>query len=440
MSALGNSKSLRVKNIVRDNVVGISEPVCRARDFAGKKLDDRGMNNFVIVIMTYKRVDKLEKILRFLSKFGKGGGLLQNYGIDIVITQSCDTDAPETVAAVENLLKRYSHGSGVATEGTPFHSVKHVKVPLMKHDDSYSTDKKMYGNKRNSLQNLKNGLSVALATHSRAEDFLILEDDAVISCDIFEIIKFLRADLPNWGDHKSEEDNLSNTVDNKYNRNKRSEKDIELCTLDALFRPSLYLGNYVEQIGEQIASSNEKRLNSVYVNPRTTIKTFAYILKRSMARQYTEALDLVDTDADSFAQGGFFHNCNFCQPYCYDHVLEWMLQDKYILVPDVPRTTQLPGKGMTYEENPTTPIYQHVVKQEAFYVSDYKHFAAAYFPIIGTSALTQERTYFNLATQTTSQIWFWLLFVIISFIVCCLKCLKNNRNNAVRKWGRKKRS
>ena len=38
--------------------------------------------------MTYKRVEKLGKILQFLSKFGNEGSLLQNHIIDIVITQS----------------------------------------------------------------------------------------------------------------------------------------------------------------------------------------------------------------------------------------------------------------------------------------------------------------------------------------------------------------
>ena len=149
---------------------------------------------------------------------------------------------------------------------------------------------------------------------------------------------------------------------------------------------------------------------------------------------------MIDTDADSFDQGGFFHNCNFCEPYCYDHVLEWMLQNKYVLVPDIPRTTQLPGKGMTYKENPITPIYQNVVKQEMFFVSEYKYLGISFFPIIGTSVLTRKRSYFNLATQTTSQVWFWLLFTIVSLIVCCLKCLNNSRNDIERKWGRKKRS
>ena len=455
-----NSKSLRVKKIMKKHIVGVNEPKCETRNFFinninnnhnNKNNNNNHKNNFVVVIMTYKRVEKLGKILQFLSKFGNEGSLLQNHIIDIVITQSVDEDAPETVVAVEDLLKRYNLKDGIS-ETTLFRSLKHVKVPLMKHDDSFSTDKKMYGNKRNSLQNLKNGLSVALASHPNAKDLLILEDDAVISCDVFEIIKFLRSDVPNWIERDKTNDlnnfNSSNSKNRKVivdgtvtKSDKGDEKNhIGVFTLDMIFRPSLYMGNYIENIGEQLVPSNEKRINLIRVNPRTTIKTFAYILKRNTAREYVEALDMIDTDADSFDQGGFFYNCNFCEPYCYDHVLEWMLQNKYVLVPDIPRTTQLPGKGMTYKENPITPIYQNVVKQEMFFVSEYKYLGISFFPIIGTSVLTRKRSYFNLATQTTSQVWFWLLFTIVSLIVCCLKCLNNSRNDIERKWGRKKRS
>ena len=61
-------------------------------------------------------------------------------------TQSVDEDGPETVVAVEDLLKRYNLKDSIS-ETTLFRSLKHVKVPLMKHDDSFSTD--------NTLQILK---------------------------------------------------------------------------------------------------------------------------------------------------------------------------------------------------------------------------------------------------------------------------------------------
>ena len=448
--AKGGSKGLRVKKILKEKTVGIREPKCSANHFSKKYNYD---DEFVIVIMTYKRVRKLEKILNFLSNFGKGGHLLLDYNIHVVITQSCDEDAPETVSAVEDLLKRFENTKDTTP---PFRSIKHVKVPLMKHDDSFSTNKKMYGNKRNSLQNLKNGLSVALATHPGVEDLFVLEDDAIISCDVFEIIKFLRTNIIRWGDHPVERGNSNHFNENKNDKkvglldNKNDDQtelslnhpknNIGAFALDSLFRPSLYVGNFMEEIGERIAPSNEQRINMIYVNPRTVIKTFAYVLKRKLALEYVEALDMIDTDADNFDQGGFFYNCNFCEPYCYDHVLEWMLQNKYLLVPDIPRTTQLAGKGMTYKENPVTPIYQYAVKEDKFYISKYKHLGVSYFPIIGTSALTRERSYFNLATQTTSQLWFWLLFIFVSFIVCCLKCLNSSRNEVNRKWGSKKRS
>ena len=440
------TKRLRLQRILEDHAVGVEEPKCQGQDYGLSGSADSS-DAFVIVIMTYKRVGKLEKTLNFLSQFGMGGSLSQNFVIDIIITQTCDTDDPDSVSAVENLIQRVNQKVGEG-QAAPFRSIKHVKVSLMKFDDSYSTDKKMYGNKRNSLQNLKNGLSVALARHPGAKDFFVLEDDAVVSCDVFEIIKFVRAKQQGWSTEENTNDIESDNVDGGIN-GKSTEFlgngvtsraiDPAMVTLDILYRPSLYVGNFVEDTSEYVLPSSEKRLNLVYVNPRTVIKTFAYVLKHKTARQYVAALDTVDTDADSFDQGGYFFGCPFCAPYCYDHVLEWMLQNQYIIAPDIPRTTQLAGKGMTYKENPLTPIYQKVVRQSKFYVSNYKHIGVSYFPIIGTSALTRSRGYFTLATQTTSQVWFWLLFACISAIVCCLK-FYNNRYNSHRKWGRKKRS
>ena len=441
------TKRLRLQKILADHAVGVEEPKCPGQDYGLSSGTDNS-EAFVIVIMTYKRVGKLEKILNFLSQFGMGGSLSQNFLIDIIITQTCDMDDPDSVTAVEKLIHRVNEKVG---EGrvAPFRSIKHVKVSLMKFDDSYSTDKKMYGNKRNSLQNLKNGLSVALARHPGAKDYFVLEDDAVVSCDVFEIIKFVRAKQQGWGSKEQYDDmESSNNVGGSMNGEKREflsngvtsrASDAAMITLDILYRPSLYVGNFVEDTSEYVLPSSEKRLNLIHVNPRTVIKTFAYVLKHKTAHQYVAALDTVDTDADSFDQGGYFFGCPFCAPYCYDHVLEWMLQNQYIIAPDIPRTTQLAGKGMTYKENPLTPIYQKVVRQSNFYVSNYKHIGVSYFPIIGTSALTRSRGYFALATQTTSQVWFWLLFACVSVIVCCLK-FYNNRYNSQRKWGRKKRS
>ena len=177
------TKRLRLQRILEDHAVGVEEPKCQGQDYGLSGSADSS-DAFVIVIMTYKRVGKLEKTLNFLSQFGMGGSLSQNFLIDIIITQTCDTDDPDSVDAVENLIQRVKQKVGEG-QVAPFRSIKHVKVSLMKFDDSYSTDKKMYGNKRNSLQNLKNGLSVALARHPGAKDFFVLEDDAVVSSTKF---------------------------------------------------------------------------------------------------------------------------------------------------------------------------------------------------------------------------------------------------------------
>ena len=49
-------------------------------------------------------------------------------------------------------------------------------------------------------------------------------------------------------------------------------------------------------------------------------------------------------------------DCPFCDPGCYDHAIEWLLQGRYFLAPRLPRVSQAPGRGMTYERNPSPPL------------------------------------------------------------------------------------
>ena len=58
--------------------------------------------------------------------------------------------------------------------------------------------------------------------------------------------------------------------------------------------------------------------------------------------------------------------CTFCDPYCYDHALEWGLQGRHILSPVITRVTQRPGAGMTYKENEVRQIYSGYVRATEF--------------------------------------------------------------------------
>ena len=62
---------------MKKHIVGVNEPKCETRNFFrnninnnhnNKNNNNNHNNNFVVVIMTYKRVEKLGKILQFLSK------------------------------------------------------------------------------------------------------------------------------------------------------------------------------------------------------------------------------------------------------------------------------------------------------------------------------------------------------------------------------------
>lgn len=49
-------------------------------------------------------------------------------------------------------------------------------------------------------------------------------------------------------------------------------------------------------------------------------------------------------------------DCPFCEPACYDHAIEWLSQGQSVLAPRYARVSQQPGRGMTYESNPTPPL------------------------------------------------------------------------------------
>jgi hypothetical protein len=50
--------------------------------------------------------------------------------------------------------------------------------------------------------------------------------------------------------------------------------------------------------------------------------------------------------------------CTWCHDYCYDHLIEWVLQGRAYLAPWEPRVTQSAGTGMTSAENAVNAVYE----------------------------------------------------------------------------------
>lgn len=49
--------------------------------------------------------------------------------------------------------------------------------------------------------------------------------------------------------------------------------------------------------------------------------------------------------------------CPWCNDYCYDHLIEWVLQGRPFLAAWEPRVTQVPGEGMTSQRNDINAVY-----------------------------------------------------------------------------------
>ena len=59
--------------------------------------------------------------------------------------------------------------------------------------------------------------------------------------------------------------------------------------------------------------------------------------------------------------------CLHCEPACYDHVAEHGLQSRggFLIAPLLPRVSQLPGQGMTYDKNPTPALVRYATASAA---------------------------------------------------------------------------
>jgi hypothetical protein len=414
------SKKLRTISMATFKV-STEEPFC---DIGNKETLHNPGQGFVIIIMTYKRSVRLQKMLNAVGRSLEN--LLVASESNIVVAQSADLNDPKSVSEVKRIVSEVSSSS-------IFSSITHIETPLLLTDTSFSNGKKLYGSKRNALRNLKSGLAGALDRFPLTQDVVIIEDDARMSCDAFSMYQAMRN---SWKSHDT--------------------RNIAGGSLHALFRPSLLVGHNDELLGEFFYPSNPRRINLMEVQPRTVIKTFNYILRRATAEKFKQYLGVVDAskaleegagnskETGKSVESPFsskneklfnYEDCNFCEPYCYDHVLEWMLQGNKIFVPDIPRVTQLPGKGMTYAENPVTSIFQGFLQPRNgqdrhsswpaaadFFSTSKKYRLTTMFPTIGSSSLTKVRPAYSLFVQLT---WLHRIPLMLPFIVVlCFSLLR----------------
>ena len=308
----------------------------------------------VIVVMTYRREARFQNLIRQIRDLMPDTVESRTH---MIIAQSVDTTVDNFTAAHELIISLFRSGQsegtsiddGISAEPPWLGTVEHVQTPLLLNDTSFSNDLKQFGNKRNSMRNLIAGLTRALERmakvdpfnghqsgqrwHKQSSNILVVEDDAVLSCDTMEFLAHAGTRMA-------------------------TDPVLAVASLELVTRPSVLMGNLDAVWAFENANKQPTATVTLTANQRTVVKTYAWMVSHAYAREYTELLKSADQD-ERGGLGTVMDGCMFCESYCYDHVSEWSLSTskRRIIYPGVPRVRQTTGMGMTYTENPVTPIY-----------------------------------------------------------------------------------
>ena len=343
---LRHARSSRAANPPDHIEVGVDFPDCS--QFKTKLAAPVSVDGFVlprvIVVMTYRRDARFRKLIGQLRDLLPDSAEKQTH---MIVAQSVDTTVNEFTAAHELILSHFVSGrapgpglgaAGAAMEPPWRGTVEHVKTPLLLNDTSFSNDLKKFGNKRNSMRNLIAGLARALewvrAKGNRQHGaVLVIEDDAVLSCDTMQFLAHAGARMAH-------------------------DPTLAVASLELVARPSVLMGNKDSEWAFKNARHDPSGTVTLIANQRTIVKTYAWMLNGAYATEYVALLREADRD-DRGGLGTIMAGCPFCEPYCYDHVSEWSLSTSRsrVIYPGVPRVRQTKGMGMTYAENPVTPIF-----------------------------------------------------------------------------------
>jgi hypothetical protein len=363
----------------------------------------------VLVVMTYNRIERLRLVLTSISDIMKGSPYHKPF--HLIVTQSVDTTVLNFAEPVIKLLERMRNDHKHA-----YKMIEHVQVPIEKNDKSFTNNLKLFGNKKNSMNNLIGGLKRAkyILENNDSSNVIIMEDDVVLSCDILEYFSF-----------------ASKLMDMKGN-----DGTLKVASTELLFRPSFFVGNH----DTSYFLTNKKDPSSTIImkaNSRSIVKTYSWMLSSSYVNEYLFSLiNVVESndglDDDNYS--GTLHGCYYCQPYCYDHVAEWTLakSKSRIIYPSIPRVTQTEGSGMTYSSNPLTLIYQSYIKNEDFNsngISDIGNNIIFTFDLPGTSCWTNHGPTIG---------YYVFLSILVLFVI--IGCLAKQKISRIRnKNGRMKR-
>ena len=272
--------------------------------------------------MTYKRADKLRDVLGALELVPG----IKDY--HLIVTQSVREEDPSNWQEFAAILKNVS-----------FMPITHVKSPVLKQDPSFSTNSLQFGSKRSAFMNLANGMQVAFESFPALQYLTVLEDDVVISPDMFEVFTACRSLM-------------------------REHDEIKFSTAFHMFHDDhARRKRYTRLFHVPKWQPSPTKINVMHIHG-IVFKTFAWTLTRqdyeSVMRQDFPSLFAWSNAAKLHP---IFEGCDYCENDCYDHYVEARFPEAWICAPDFPRVTQSSQGGMTeFAANATSnDIYHHFV-------------------------------------------------------------------------------
>ncbi|RYG43402.1 hypothetical protein EON68_00480, partial [archaeon] len=328
--------------------------------------------SLTVVVMTYKRHERLHALLQRLSVVQSVNSIRS---LRLIVTQSCDGLDSAHVEETASVLRAAS---------ARFERVVHVLTPNVNRDNSFTVGKQ-FGSKLNSMRNLWAGLHVAMhgqlpgtgadpaiayapwsvdsaraysdsvAASGASRSVLVLEDDIVMADDMLAFFDFaqIRMDM---------------------------DPTIEFACGTTLWRPNILVG--VDDVsaltraraawqGTDAAPALVDRHVGTY---RTVFKTLAWMISaegwKRLQPLYASMIafqaEPEDVQVDVLSRSGALvartthpelAGCLWCNNYCYDHAIEWLLQGRPYLAPMLHRATQASGAGMTSVDNEVLDIY-----------------------------------------------------------------------------------
>ena len=383
----------------------------------------------ILVIMTYNRIENLRLVLISVSDMMFAAAPYHT-PLELIVTQSVDEDIPEFTKPVEQFLEtlrtaKYSHA---------FKSIQHIQVPIQKKDQtSFTNDMKLYGNKKNSMNNLIHGLQIAVDKTKKetSSNIMIMEDDVILSCDVLEYFSYASSLMIDT------DESSKNNNNNKKNNNNivHYHGNLDVASTELVSRPSFFIGN--RDTDYFFKTTNPSSTITISANSRTVVKTYAWMLSKTYANEYLHALIRIHSSEGSDGINEptkTLNGCYYCEPYCYDHVAEWTLakHGRKVMYPSIPRVTQTLGKGMTYSENPITPIYQLFIPAEKWNQNGLTYTGESiikWFDLPGNSAWINHGPSMGYYVATISIV---LMCLLICFTRMKIKRIRKRRSKNVR--------